>query len=184
MAEHPSVAERILRMRWLMRAPIPLYRAGWGWLLGHRLLMIEHLGRASHQPRFVVVEVVDRKPNVVRVASGFGHRAQWYRNLRANGVAYLSTGTAHRVLAKVQLLDAGGSAAVLREYSRRHPFAWRLLGPALTSLSGDAVTPIVEFTRPEGWTPHHTPPSRCHAPSRAFLIRSRATSARRAGGNP
>ena len=61
MTEHRSVAERVLSTRWLMRAPVALYRAGWGWLLGRRFVMIEHLGRASHEPRFVVVEVVDRK---------------------------------------------------------------------------------------------------------------------------
>ena len=85
------LAARLLETRWLMRLPIPLYRVGLGWLFGERLVMIEHLGRVSHEPRYVVVEVVERGRNVVRVASGFGTRAQWYRNLRANGVAYLST---------------------------------------------------------------------------------------------
>ena len=61
-------------------------------MFGSRLVMIEHLGRVSGERRFVVVEVVGLERNVVRVASGFGHRAQWYRNIQANGVAYISIG--------------------------------------------------------------------------------------------
>jgi len=143
-----ALAARLLRVRWLMRAPIGLYRAGFGWLLGHRLVMIEHLGRTSGEARFVVVEVVDRDRGRIRVASGFGHTAQWYRNLQANGVAYLSIGRARRVPASVRMLDPDESAAVLRTYARRHPLAWKALGPVLSGLSDDAVPPIVEFGPP------------------------------------
>jgi len=153
MNERTGLAGRLLRTRWLVRAPIAVYRAGWGWVFGRRFVMIEHVGRVSHEPRFVVVEVVDRGPNMVRVASGFGRGAQWYRNLEANGIAYLSIGRARRVPARVRMLDSDESAAELRDYARRHPLAWRALGPVLTSLSGDdAVTPIVEFTPPDGWS--------------------------------
>ena len=152
MTDRPrrGIAERILRTRWLMRLPVGLYRAGWGWLLGDRFVMIEHLGRKSHEPRFVVVEVVDRGRNFVRVASGFGERAQWYRNLDANGVAFLSTGKAVRVPAHVRVLDDAQSGAVLDIYASRHPRAWSVLGPAMTELSGRAVIPVVEFTPPRG----------------------------------
>lgn len=142
------VAQRILKTRWLMRLPIPLYRAGLGWMLGERFVMIETLGRVSREPRFVVVEVVQRGPRSLCVASGFGAKAQWYRNLRANGVAYLSTGRARRVPAEAQLLDAEASAEVLRDYERRHPVAWHVLGPVMRGLSGSDVVPIVEFRPP------------------------------------
>jgi deazaflavin-dependent oxidoreductase (nitroreductase family) len=145
-----AIVARLLKTRWLMRMPIPLYRAGLGWMLGHRLVMIEHFGRASHQRRFVVVEVVERERNVIRVASGFGRRAQWYRNLQANGVAYLSTGGARRVRAAVRMLDRGESDTVLRRYERAHPGAWRHLHAAMDlAAGGDAHIPIVEFTPPK-----------------------------------
>lgn len=140
------IADRILKTRWLMRLPIPLYRAGFGWILGGRFVMIETLGRASGEPRFVVVEVVQRGPRWLCVASGFGAKAQWYRNLRANGVAYLSTGRARRVPAAVELLDSAGSAEVLRDYARRYPAAWATLGGVMTDLSGADVVPVVRFT--------------------------------------
>jgi deazaflavin-dependent oxidoreductase (nitroreductase family) len=78
-------AAGLLRVRWLARAPIGLYRARLGFLLGSRLLMLEHLGRKSGARRYAVLEVVARpRPGTYVVASGFGTRAQWFRNVRAN----------------------------------------------------------------------------------------------------
>jgi deazaflavin-dependent oxidoreductase (nitroreductase family) len=144
-----ALAARVLKTRWLMRVPIPLYRAGLGWILGPRLVMIEHLGRSSHEPRYVVVEVVERERNVLRVASGFGRRSQWYRNLRANGVAFLSTGRARRTPAAVTLLDVAESSAVLSRYAVAHPSAWRRLSAAMEYDAGEeAEILIVEFSPP------------------------------------
>lgn len=140
---------RLLRVRWLMRMPIPLYRASLGWLFGHRLVMIEHLGRKSGERRFVVVEVIGFEPNVVRVASGFGRSSQWYRNIEANGVAYISVGRFRRVRARARLLDRVQSAAALAEYARDHPVAWRHLHGAMDfAQGGDADIPVVEFVPP------------------------------------
>lgn len=67
-----------------MRAPIWLFRARLGFLMGSRLLMLEHIGRRSGQRRYVVLEVVDRPgPGRYVVASGFGERSQWFRNIQA-----------------------------------------------------------------------------------------------------
>jgi len=153
MAEHPGPIDRaiaaLLRTRWLMRLPIPLYRASLGWVLGTRLVMIEHLGRVSGERRFVVVEVLGTERNVVRVASGFGRSAQWYRNIEANGVAYISTGRYRRVKAHARLLGPEESAARLRDYAREHPGAWRHLHAAMDVVqNGDADIPVIEFVPP------------------------------------
>lgn len=140
---------RLLRVRWLMRMPIPLYRASLGWLFGHRLVMVEHLGRNSGERRFVVVEVIGFERNRVRVASGFGRSSQWYRNIEANGVAYISIGRFRRVRARPRLLDEAQSAAALAEYAREHPAAWRHLHAAMDVLQGgEADIPVVEFVPP------------------------------------
>ena len=142
---------RLLETRWLMRMPIPLYRAGLGWIFGGRLVMIEHLGRVSHRPRYVVVEVVERERNAIRVASGFGTTSQWYRNLRANRAAYLSTGRARRVPAAARLLGADESAAVLARYAAVHPKAYATLSGAMDyAAGGEVFIPVVEFTPPTG----------------------------------
>ena len=128
----------LLSTRWIMRLPIPMYRAGLGWLLGRRLVMVEHQGRTSGEPRYVVVEVLERTGDALWVASGFGARAQWYRNLRANGVAYLSTGRARRVRVAVTLLDEAEGRARLESYARRRPASWRMLQSALDRQPGGA----------------------------------------------
>lgn len=141
------IIARLLSTRWLMRLPIPIYRAGLGRLLGPRLLMIEHLGRSSGEPRYVVVEIVEREGRALRVASGFGTKAQWYRNLRANGVAYVSTGGVRRERVAVKLLDDEESAVVLARYRENHADAWEKLKGAMDlAQGGEARIPVVEFT--------------------------------------
>ncbi|MGO1839262.1 MAG: nitroreductase family deazaflavin-dependent oxidoreductase [Candidatus Microbacterium stercoravium] len=140
------IIARLLGTPWLMRLPIPLYRAGLGRLLGRRLVMIEHVGRSSGEPRYVVVEVVEREGRALRVASGFGTRAQWYRNLRANGIAHLSTGGVRRERVRVNLLDDERSCSVLERYTAAHPAAWRRLKSAMDIAQGrDARILVVEF---------------------------------------
>ena len=140
---------RMLRTRWLMRLPIVLYRSSLGWMLGNRLVMIEHLGRVSGERRFAVVEVLSLDRNVVRVASGFGHRAQWYRNIQANGVAYISIGRFRRVKAHARLLSPEASASRLADYAREHPAAWRHLHTSMDLVQGGtADIPVIEFVPP------------------------------------
>ncbi len=119
-------------------------------MLGNRLVMIEHLGRVSGERRFVVVEVVGQERNVVRVASGFGHRAQWYRNIQANGVAYISIGRFRRVKAHARLLGPEESAARLADYARAAPDG--VAAPALRdgcrAGRGMPTSPSIEFVPP------------------------------------
>ncbi|TPX00919.1 nitroreductase family deazaflavin-dependent oxidoreductase, partial [Schumannella luteola] len=73
-----GIAARALRTRWFVRAPIGLYRRGLGWIMGDRILMLEHTGRTSGEPRFVCLEIVERSADDrLRIVSGFGERAQW-----------------------------------------------------------------------------------------------------------
>lgn len=142
------VGARLLQNRRCVRAPIWLYRHGLGWLLGGRVLMLEHIGRRSGRPRYVCLEVVSRPdPDVIVVVSGFGERAQWYRNLRANGSCAVSIGRARRVPAQARLMDAAESAAILQEYQRAHPQAWRRLRSVIEEAVSGQVTelPMVEL---------------------------------------
>ena len=75
-AESNSIARvsaALLRVRWIVRAPIWLFRARLGFLFGTRLLMLEHVGRSSGLRRQVVLEIVDHPtPSRHVVVSGFG----------------------------------------------------------------------------------------------------------------
>jgi deazaflavin-dependent oxidoreductase (nitroreductase family) len=140
---------RMLRTRWLMRIPIGLFRARLGWIFGGRLVMIEHRGRTTGERRFVVLECAERpRPDVVLVPSGLGPRSQWYRNLEANGVAFVSIGIRFRVPAEVRLLDERESAERLIAYGQRHPAAWARLREAMAvaQKTEHPVIPIAEFS--------------------------------------
>lgn len=114
--------------RLLFRLPIPLYRAHLGWLLGHRFVLINHVGRRTGRPRRVVVEVVAREPvtGTVTVASGFGPGADWYRNLLARPDVSIQVG-ARRARVRAVPLTAEQGGAVMVTYARRHGRAARVL---------------------------------------------------------
>jgi deazaflavin-dependent oxidoreductase (nitroreductase family) len=97
---HPSsllaaVEPRILRYRPPhARSDLDLPGPRRGAVLGSRLLMIEHIGRKSGARRYVVLEVVDHPaPDTYVIASGFGAKAQWFRNIQANPRVRMYTGS-------------------------------------------------------------------------------------------
>ena len=80
MLSHPP---RTRMQRALFRAPIWLYRVGLGGLLGSRFVLLTHTGRRSGLARQVVLEVVGRHQasGGYLIASGYGGRSQWFRNI-------------------------------------------------------------------------------------------------------
>lgn len=143
------LAARALRSQAIVRAPIALYRVRLGWLLGSRVLMLEHTGRRSGRARYVCLEVVERlTTNEIMVASGFGEHAQWHRNLRQEPRCFVSTGRMRRVPAVAVLLGEEESATVLARYQRAHPRAWARLRDVLEEAVGHPVEslPMVRLT--------------------------------------
>ena len=145
-------AAGLLRVRWLARAPIGLYRARLGFLLGSRLLMLEHLGRKSGAQRYAVLEVVAHpRPGTYVVASGFGARAQWFRNVRANPHVRVYAGGRRPAPARARLLTSDETTAALTAYAARHPRAWAALKPVFETTLGarisdqDTSLPMIAF---------------------------------------
>lgn len=122
-------------LRTLFAAPNALYRHGLGGVLGHRFLQLTHVGRTSGDPHTVVLEVLryDRATGEAVVISGLGEKAQWLRNLRANGRASVSFGRAPRSAA-VRFLDTDEAVEALAAYERRYGPLRPLLRRALTLL--------------------------------------------------
>ncbi|OBH19915.1 nitroreductase family deazaflavin-dependent oxidoreductase [Mycolicibacter terrae] len=147
-----DTASRLLRSRWLVRAPIWLYRARLGGLLGGRLLMLEHVGRKSGARRHVVLEVVEH-PQAHRyiVASGFGDRAQWFRNITANPRVRVYAGSRRPAPATARVLGQHEADRVLGDYIQRHPRTWERFSAVLEQTLGEPVTatdtalPMVEL---------------------------------------
>ncbi|MFI9554524.1 nitroreductase family deazaflavin-dependent oxidoreductase [Nonomuraea endophytica] len=128
-------AETILAKRaapptgWRRRAwrlPIGLFRAGLGWLVPHRMMLLTHTGRSSGQPRQAVIEIVARDGGSVVAASGFGTGADWYRNVLKTPEVTIQIGGHPRPAVAVPLSAAEG-ADIMATYAARHPAAARRL---------------------------------------------------------
>ncbi len=130
----------LLRVRWFVRAPIRLYRARLGVIFGHRLLMLEHVGRSTGQRRFVVLEVVDHPaPDRYIVVSGFGIRAQWFRNVESNPHVRVYLASHAPAPATARRLDAAAATVALGRYASAHPRAWAKLRPVLEDTLGTSI---------------------------------------------
>lgn len=133
-------ADRFFRTRWLVRMPIGLYRAGLGFLFGRRLLMLEHTGRKSGARRRVVLEVLARPaPGEYVIIAGFAGKAQWYRNITANPRVRVSTGFRRNMAALAEPMPQAESAAVLHDFTERHPAEWKKMQPVFEHACGRPV---------------------------------------------
>jgi deazaflavin-dependent oxidoreductase (nitroreductase family) len=111
-------------------APLALYRLGFGGLLGHQFLVLTHVGRRSGRVHETVLKVLNYDP-ITResiVASAWGTRADWYRNLQARPALAIRTGRAWYV-PEMRTLPPGEAFAVFSDWTRRqHWFAELMLG--------------------------------------------------------
>ncbi|GAA1594806.1 MULTISPECIES: nitroreductase family deazaflavin-dependent oxidoreductase [Kribbella] len=125
--------------RALTRSPIPVFRAGFGFLFGRRLMMLEHVGRSSGLRRYVVLEVLERDAHVLVIVSGYGRGSQWYRNVLAHPEVRVWTGRLRGGRATAEPVPADQVPARLEHYRDRHRRAARALGRTLNlpDLTGD-----------------------------------------------
>ena len=114
--------------RLMLRLPICLYRAHLGWLLGERFLLLTHLGRKTGLPRQTVLEVVrkDAATDTFFVASGWGEKANWFRNIQQTPEVIVQVGR-RRLAALATRLTEAEAERELRDYAARYPRAFRFL---------------------------------------------------------
>ncbi len=114
-------------LRLAFRLPIYLYRLSLGWLFGHRALLLIHQGRKSGLLRETVLEVVLYTPATKEsvVLSGWGEKADWYRNIKATPALEVRTG-GERYVPEQRFLAPDENHAMLADYRRRHPLAFRI----------------------------------------------------------
>jgi deazaflavin-dependent oxidoreductase (nitroreductase family) len=115
--------------RWFFRLPIWLYRAGLGWMLGDRFLLLNHIGRKSGLPRQAVLEVVqhDRQSDVYVVAVGFGEKSQWYQNILSQPAVSIQVGR-RKLDVTAQPLDPQTAGEVFVDFARRYPGEAKMAG--------------------------------------------------------
>lgn len=114
--------------RLFYRAPILLYRIGLGWVLGERFLLLHHTGRKSGLPRETVLEVVrhDEETDTYIVASGFGEKSDWFKNIQHNPQVEIEVGRRHLQVTAERLTPEEAEQELL-DYAGRHPRALRTL---------------------------------------------------------
>ena len=144
---------RILRSRPLMRAPIWLYRLHLGWVLGRRMLLLEHTGRTSGKRREVVLEVFgEPAAGTFLVVSGFGDKAQWFRNVVAHDRVRVTIGWHGRRAARARVVSQAEADAALQAYAAHRPWAWNTFKPIIEETLGasieesDTALPVVALT--------------------------------------
>ena len=135
----------------VFRLPLPLYRAGLGWLfLGRTFLVLTHVGRKSGQPHATAAMVLaeDRTTGEAVICSVWGPRADWIRNLQAGPALRVQIGRDSFVPQHRFLSDAEAFAVGV-EFRRRHPWRVRLIRRVLgVNLHSDAAMRDYLSTRP------------------------------------
>jgi deazaflavin-dependent oxidoreductase (nitroreductase family) len=112
----------------VFRLPLPLYRAGWGWLLGHTFLLLVHAGRRTGQPYAMTAMVLHHEPATgeVVICSGWGAATDWIRNIRARPALRVQVGRMS-FTPRQRFLTGDESFAVAVDFRRRHPHRMRFI---------------------------------------------------------
>ena len=108
----------------LAKLPIVFYRLGLGGLLGEGLIVLNHIGRKTGAIHQAVVRVVSHKadPDTYYIASAWGFKSQWPRNLLAHPEITVQIGR-RKLTVDAQPLTPEQGAHVLLDYRQRYPEA-------------------------------------------------------------
>jgi deazaflavin-dependent oxidoreductase (nitroreductase family) len=113
----------------VFRIPLPLYRAGWGWLfLGRTFLVVTHVGRRTGTPHTTAAMVLAEDPRTHEavICSVWGPRADWVLNLRAHPALRLQIGH-DSFVPEHRFLTDEEAFAVAVSFRSRHPWRARLI---------------------------------------------------------
>jgi deazaflavin-dependent oxidoreductase (nitroreductase family) len=124
-------------LRWLFRTPAHLYRWKCGWLLGHRFMLLGHIGRHTGLHRQTVLEVMEFRtegPEAI-VMCAFGVSAHWFRNIEATPELDVRIGRRH-FSAVYRTLAAEEAASVVKGYEQRNKFIAPIVRAVLSRLLG------------------------------------------------
>ncbi len=111
----------------VFRMPLPLYRRGWGWLLGRTFLLLVHAGRKTGQPHDAVAMVLryDPQTHEAVIFSAWGHDTDWIRNIRVRPALQVQIGR-ESFTPQQRFLSQDESLAVVTGFLRQHPWRARL----------------------------------------------------------
>ncbi len=112
----------------VFRLPLPMYRRGWGWLLGNTFLVVSHIGRQSGKVRDTAAMVLtyESATREAVICSVWGENTDWIRNMRARPAVQVRIGR-ESFVPEQRFLSEDESVAVVVEFRCRHPWRLRLV---------------------------------------------------------
>ena len=135
----------------VFRLPLPLYRRGWGWLLGHTFLLLVHAGRKTGKPHSATAMVLRYDPQTREavIFSAWGQDTDWIRNIRVRPALQVQIGP-ESFTPQQRFLSEEDSVAVVAGFRRRHPWRLRLATSIMgwEDLRSDAAAREFVSTRP------------------------------------
>ncbi len=140
----------------IFRLPPPLYRLGWGRLLGHTFLLLDHAGRRTGKRHATVAMALTYDPatHETVVCSVWGESTDWIRNIRARPALQVRIGR-ESFVPEQRFLSEDESFAVAVEFRRRHPRRLRLLTRILGWDDLRSDTAVREFVRSRPFVSFH-----------------------------
>jgi deazaflavin-dependent oxidoreductase (nitroreductase family) len=123
-----------------LHLPVTLYRLHLGWLLGTRFLMLTHFGRKTGKPYQTVLEVVsyNRQTGECVIASGWGKKSDWYRNIIKTPQVQVSIGT-RKFAAMAEQLSTLNAEKELLTYAQKHRMAFNELYQLMSPIPGETI---------------------------------------------
>ena len=105
----------------IFKLPVLLYRLGLGRFMGHRFMMLTHVGRRTGKLRHTILAVLSFDPETCEIKTISAWRgSDWFHNIQASPALEVACG-AHRYPPTYRLLSAEEIVALFIEYRRRHP---------------------------------------------------------------
>ena len=90
--------------RSLFKAPLILWRMGFGPIIGRVMLVISHKGRKSGLPRHTMVEY-HMLDGIKYVPCAFGPRSDWYKNITADPRVTIQSASGSKSTKAVRVTD-------------------------------------------------------------------------------
>ncbi len=124
----PLSNPRGLLARLVFRLPLILYRLGLGWTLGHQFLVLTHVGRRSGHVHQTVLKVLHYDPHTHEciVASAWGHRTDWFRNIQCHSALAVQTANEWYV-PRQRAVSSDEAFGVFNDWMRRQRWFARLM---------------------------------------------------------
>jgi deazaflavin-dependent oxidoreductase (nitroreductase family) len=133
--------------RWLLRSPVLLYRLGLGALANRvHIMILVTRGRTSGLPRYTPVEYRAHGSKTY-ILSGWGERAHWVQNLRAQpSVVAQQGGAAFGACAEI-VTNEGEALRALRLFRRPAPSVYDAVFARMTERDKADEHDLIEIAR-------------------------------------